>query len=743
MADDTALGTSSTSALDATTASADKTTASLAKVEAAAIKTKDAFIAHDGILLKFKSTVENAIGSYDEFLKTFQTTQQLSVQQVNQFNLLSTAMVGVRDSFKDVNLQGAGFVDQIKFITDTMGNSNGAIGALSGIISNTFGKVVSDSIKDSAPKLKTFAMQLAMGADNALRMRTEFINLSAATGNLDQIYKTAGPNLEYMNELLLRQKEMIGAASKSTLLSTDAIEKHYSSLATIPGALESVVSGTLKSGTSMNMLTAAIKLSQGSGREFKYIVDDLSTAFKQYGLTGESALQFSARMGDVSNNLGVDLASITSHLTSAASAFSRFADAGEAASKMSEGLAKITNDYVQALKASGMSGNHAIDVVKGMTDAIGGLNLQQKAFLSGQTGGPGGLMGAFQIEKMMREGNIEGVMKKMRDQMRQQFGKIVTLDEASSSQGAAAQMTRQITLLKSGPLGGMVKTDQDAYKMLESFKKMDEGMKITGLSSEGLQNTMDKGTMLQQSMATDLGVIRSITESQQGFSDITSLNLMQAFTGSKSTGDFAADSAATGGDNALSYKKGIDSRLIGSKGSEFAIQGIKQLQEEFKVFFPNIHKAVSGVTGQLHNPSDMSAIKAESLKLEEQIKIQNAALKKMPKEKQEAAKKKIAAEEYLLSQAKKEMSATTPGFPQPGVGSADEAYAPGSMLGTATTAALVKKPGTAAKPKGKGGADLGHETVPVSGSLDVTVHAICVKCHKEDAQGNAMHPIKK
>jgi len=743
MADDTTLGTSTKSALDDITASGEQTATTIAKVDAAAAKAKSTFMSYEQTLIDTKEAIGSTTNAFDNFIETFQTTQKLSEQQVNQFNLLSTAILGYRKSFEGIDLKGSGFMDQIKYIQN-LGNTPSGIGMLSGLITNTFGKAIPDSIKGSFHGLLSFASQLALSADNALRLQTHFINLSAATGNLGRVYQVAGSDLSNMNELLLRQKEMIGAAAKSTFLSTDSVEKYYSALGAIPGALESMVTGTYKSGTQMNMLTAAIKLSQGSGREFNTIINDLSVAFKNYGLTGESALKFSSRMGDVANNLGIELSTVTSHLHSAASAFTRFADAGEAASKMSEGLAKITNDYVQALKASGMSGDHAIEVVRGMTDAISGMNIQQKAFLSGQTGGPGGLMGAFQIEKMMREGNIEGVMKKMRDQMRQQFGKIVTLDEAASSQGAAAQMTRQIALLKSGPLGSMVKTDQDAYKMLESFKKMDEGIKITGLSTKSLQSTMDKGTMLQQSMATDLGVIRSVVETQQGLGDITSLKLTQGFTGK--TSKFAAGAAEAGGYGVQHYAAGIKSGMLDKAGSDILVGNIHKFQEAFKSIAPNIASAIDHMQKALMNPSEAKAIKEDTAKLEEQIKIQKAQLAKMPKEKQAAMKKEIAAEEELLGQAKKLLATGgAPKFPAPGtgIGSTESAYAPGEALGTVATAAVGGAPGAAAKPKvGTSGAAYAGGPIPVTGSIEVKVHAICVNCGKEDAQGHAMHPIK-
>ena len=80
-------------------------------------------------------------------------------------------------------------------------------------------------------------------------------------------------------------------------------------------------------------------------------------------------------------------------------------------------MSGIMNDYVGALQNTGMTGQHAMEVVKGMTDSIAGMSVAQKAFLSSQTGGPGGLMGAFQIEKDLREGKIDKVFDKVRQTM--------------------------------------------------------------------------------------------------------------------------------------------------------------------------------------------------------------------------------------------------------------------------------------------------------------------------------------
>jgi hypothetical protein len=104
------------------------------------------------------------------------------------------------------------------------------------------------------------------------------------------------------------------------------------------------------------------------------------------------------------------------------------------------------------------------------------MDTAQKAFLSSQTGGAGGLRGSFEIDMMMREGNMGEVYKKMEQSLRQQFGgNITTLEEGSQSDTAAAQLEKQKQFLMSGPFGNIVKSADQAYRLLEAFKDSGPG----------------------------------------------------------------------------------------------------------------------------------------------------------------------------------------------------------------------------------------------------------------------------
>lgn len=374
-------------------------------------------------------------------------------------------------------------------------------------------------------------------ADRALASEDAMLQMAAATGQLGAMMEKAGNNMEMMNTLLDENNNMMDQAKGATNSNNEQIQKYYMSLAKVPGAFNEVVrSGTLAGGT-MSMLTATIKLAHGTHRDFDQVVQDLNHSMIQYGVGGEAALSFTSRMTELSNKFQVPLEDMRNNLMGATDAFKNMTNAGEAAGRMQQGISEIMNTYVGRLKDAGMTGRQAAETVKGMTDELSKLGTAQKAFLSAQTGGPGGLMGAFQIEKLIQEGNIAEVQKKVMQTMQRQFGRVVTLDEASKSQAAASQLERQVLMLKQGPMGSLIKTDQDAFKFLDAMKAQQEGKPpVAGggglLDPQGLQKTIKDGSTWEQKSFTQVSTISKEVSSIRHRLETMSLGTVQrAVTG--------------------------------------------------------------------------------------------------------------------------------------------------------------------------------------------------------------------
>ncbi len=384
-------------------------------------------------------------------------------------------------------------------------------------------KIGSDLMREAAAKGTVAVVDLARnmlaGADNALRLQNSIVQLSANTGTLDDVLGATGEGFKNINSLTEQYQQSLTATEKATHLSAAQVEAWYGALGNVPGALTSVVKGGADMNSNVSTLTATIQYATGSGRKMADVVDDMKTAFRDYGIVGEPALQFTARMGELSNKFHIELDDVRNALRSTADNFKMFGNEAE-------GAAKMMNQYLGALESTGLSGRASVEVIQGMTDGVKNLNIAQKAFLSAQTGGPGGLMGAFQIEKLLRDGKIDQVFDKVRQTMTRQFGNIVTLDEATKSPQAAAQLTKQMMILRQGPLGHFAKDDQSAMRILQAFTTKGS---VKDLSKTIVQEKIAGGKDLEvaQSSLTELTKIREGIDAMRGVGSGANLRTLQ------------------------------------------------------------------------------------------------------------------------------------------------------------------------------------------------------------------------
>lgn len=403
--------------------------------------------------------------------------------------------------------------------------------------------LISAAVKKGSEAVLDLAQNSLAYSDNALKLQNAYLQLSAQGGQLGNVFARAGTQMQNMNEMLSEQSNILAKSTKETGLSGAQLESYWSQLGNIPGALQNLVVNLEGSNKSVNLLSATVNLAVGSGRSYKDVMEDMRKATVGYGLSIPQALDFTARISDVAGKLKAPLSEVRAALLSNAEAFKMFADAGEGAVKQSAGIASIMEDYVERLQKTGLSAGNAIDVVKQMTNAVSGLSIAQKAFLSSQTGGPGGLMGGFQIEKMLREGKTAEVFDLVKKQMQQQMGKIVTLEEASKSEGAAQQLQKQMLILQKGPLSQFAKTDQEAYRILEAFKAgVSPAAQPTGDFTTEKQ--IEAGQKIKNLSTTPIGEVRSMLESIRYTVNIGNLSAEQRLMGA-AVGTPVEDSATT------------------------------------------------------------------------------------------------------------------------------------------------------------------------------------------------------
>lgn len=491
---------------------------------------------------KFNDSQQSSLNLFERFnsaiggaLDKFSAMGALTDSASTKLTLLTSAVLESEKSFSNITETiGSKFAGTFGRIIEQFAPAIDGFDKLSGV-ARSMGIDVSaadGSMADLSKMVLDAGKRLSENADYALRLQTSYLRLSAGTGELSGALDGAGDHLQNMNEILMRQAEMLGQSIKATGASKAEVVGYYQELGKVPGALAATITTGSAADQSMSMLTATMKLAAGTGRTVTDVTQSMGRAFDTFGVTGQGALEFTANISELSQKYGIKLQDVESVLTSVGGTLSKFNSSIEGGAAITKGAAEILNQYEDSLKRTGLSGKAAIDIIGGMTTAIGGMTLAQQSFLSAQSGGPGGLMGGFQIEKMLRDGNIQGVMDKVKQQMTSQMGPIVSLEEASHDQGAAAQRAKQLQILQAGPLGAMARDSQSASHLLDAMK---DGKGADALGGKDfLAKSIDRGTDIQAQSYTQFTRIAANTDALQLLKGVDALKLMQSLVGTAS-----------------------------------------------------------------------------------------------------------------------------------------------------------------------------------------------------------------
>lgn len=388
-----------------------------------------------------------------------------------------------------------------------------------------------DPLLSKFPKVKGLledAGEVAGASDFAKNFELDLLRTATASGQFSQVLQGVGRDfsgLPLKAEAFSRKIMEIGINAG---MGTKEVAMYASMLRTIPGALDNFKNETGKTVEGMDFLDAAIKVSLGTGQEFSSVVNQMSEVFDHFGTRGRSALEEIAKMHSVADQLGLPMQKMNEYIKSISGSFEFLGD-------NVVGATRIMEQMGPALQASGLGPAAIRDLVTGITKGVAEMGTAQKAFLSARTGGPGGLQGAFQIDLMMRQGKVDEVFKKVEENLRKQFGKVVSLDEAAQSQGAAAQYQRQIAMLRSPAFGGLAKDDKAAERILDALAKGPGGMGKGGLSpADALKDSLQVGQKFEERQANLLTTANNKMDYQAGILSIIAYNTARAATGQAS-----------------------------------------------------------------------------------------------------------------------------------------------------------------------------------------------------------------
>jgi len=594
--------------------------------------------------------VEIYNGAETAMLNTFKTmagikdslidTSKMTDKQVNALSMLNAGLIKTSRSFESFGQSQTGLNTFAGQFEDLVVGIKAGKTPLEDMrkLASSFGIDIKGikSVDELGNFLIKTAKNMAESADNALRFQNAILMTAASAGNLGKVINQAGDSFENINSVIVAQGKYLSDVEKATQKPKEAVESYYVSLAKIPGALESNVTGFNESQKSVNMLTAAMQYSEGSGRKFEDVVKDLDTAFVDYNLVGEDALRFTSRIGQLSNDYNIQLDKVRAAITSTSQSLRMFGHDGDGASKMMEGASKVMNNYIQALKDTGISGAAAMDVITNMTKKVGDLDIASRSFISSQTGGPGGLRGAFKIEQLMREGKMDEVMEKVRKTMTQQFGKVVSVEEASKSESAASALVKQRQMLMKGPLGGLARNEQEAGRLVEAFASMGKGGSTKDLK-DILQDTMKQGNELQKQTATPISMMRADTNAMLRIMQASGMANLQQMMAGASGKTFANEPSAVQArkqaiSNAMSAgatSGGESANLIGSneRMPDNAVKFFQEKANDLKDTFGVIPTTVEGFVQHLNTEvfeeaeKKLEDYKAETDRKREQMKL--------------------------------------------------------------------------------------------------------------------------
>lgn len=495
-------------------------------------------------------------------------------------------------------------------------------------------------VREAGESVFGFVQRAAQGADQFQKLKNSYLGVQGASGGLAATWNKSGNTLDGLNNVIKQQSLYLNDIGKATGNSTSEIANYWGQLATaIPGAADTQITAVDGSNKSVTGLVAAMRLASGAGQDFASVTNNLTTAWSAYGLEGKDALAFTAQIYEANDKLGLKLGTTQKFINDNVNSFRGITDHGNNA-------INVLNNMYEAFRKTGLSADESTTIISKMTTGIKELTIGQKALLSAQSGGPGGLRGAIQIEQQIRSGDIEGVLRKAESALKKQFGgRVVTQEEAAQSDVAAATFVKQREMLKSGVFGIKAADDNQATRILEAFRNGTSATVALKDKQSSLNEIMNRGEKLQSEGNTILNSIARNTEGLQLLNNATMFEANQQYLGaSERTGrpEFASENARllrAAQENSLSRasdqarRENIGKTLgsMDAKKSDLPIQTVSEVSIRNR-YLNDMEMLFKNFLPKIGNLSKSDQVKADAI----QVKLTSADTKI-----QEAGKKEL------------------------------------------------------------------------------------------------------
>jgi hypothetical protein len=613
--------------------------------------------------------LSDQISAYTDKLGTL---QGMTDSGSASFGLLSAALIKTTQSFRDFTggidkNRVVSFSEQYSKLLTTIrespvGSTAASVGidalsaslSKSGVAHNKIAVIAGDLKKGIISTAESFLTS----ADNTLFYQNALIQTAAAQGNMQKLLAQTGDGFEHLNEVTKTQIDTMENAMAATNLDKEHMQKYMDVLKNLPGGMQNFGETVQVGGQHLNILTAAIQYATGSGRDMAAVQTDMSEAMNSYGANVQDALKYSARMSQMSETLGARVEDVQAAVNGSAEAFKSFVWGGAKADDMTKGLSDAMEMYAKRLNNIGVPIKNAIEMSKNLQSQMSNMSVGQEAFISQQTGGPGGVRGALQYERLMKE-HPEQAMQKMDQNLRKMMGgKLVTEKEAEGSDVAANQFMKQTMLLQQW-------TGTQNRQQAEAMSDAMASGNLKQASQKGtMEETVQRGQAMEQLSMTKVGQMNVQTDSVQLSGGVTNLGTLQDTMAARS-GSGAGGQSGTGRgvnvaeqDKLRAYAANRATGPAPASALQELLNSAKELPQSFKDIASNFADAVKS--------GDADKEKMETEELKERI----TTLKATGKTDQANAAQKMldTMQQTMGAGSEKQAAPTAPTIPGLGSG---------------------------------------------------------------------------
>jgi len=348
-------------------------------------------------------------------------------------------------------------------------------------------------------------------ADHARNLETAFLRQATAAGDFETVIKSLRGNFDGLGGKVIGYTNQMANVANANNISFDSAVRLSNMLRKIPDALDMTVRVGGESGKTMNIMNAALKVASGTGQDFKDVIGDINLVLLNFNSTGTDALEFVSKLHTAASAIKMPMDLMRSFVGDAAKQFRFLGDNTESA-------INIMSRFGPALKSSGVGPEGIKDIVGNLIRVTSQLDVAQRGFVSGQTGGPGGLQGGYKMALAMKEGKMDDVFSDVEKTLKKMMGgRLVGLEDAATSSVDANQMAKQVQMLTTGPLA-IASSEGEAFKIIEAFTKgmpsMEDVSAGMGSKEDILAESVKTGNDIQKHQLNATNAIRNEIEKQ-------------------------------------------------------------------------------------------------------------------------------------------------------------------------------------------------------------------------------------